>query len=149
MNRFGIISLAAALLAAGCQSRDYTHYTSPEITGRVLAADTRQPLANVSVQRAVPENFASDWSFGSPKGGTLLMQPVGARTDADGRFVLGSKSVLSPFSSPGWWNTPLVYQRAGYETFQTNYTGSNMVSHTSAGVPVLNVGDVLLPPVAK
>ena len=137
------------VVASGCQSGKLTHYTSPQVTGRVLAADTHQPLAHAEVQRVEPETFASYWSFGSPKGGTLLMQPVGARTDAGGRFVLNSESVIAMFRQPGWVSVPVIFSHAGYESFQTNYTGTNVTSHTDAGAPVVNVGDILLQPAAK
>jgi hypothetical protein len=137
--------LLAAL--AGCQSGDYNHYTAPEVTGRVLAADTHQPIANVWVRRpGSSDNFEP---FGPPKGGQLLIQPAPVFTDADGRFVLESKSVFALFRSAGWWSAPVIYQRAGYETFLTNYTAANLVSNTFAGPPVVDAGDVLLTPGAK
>jgi hypothetical protein len=94
LPKLSTLSLLLAVVS-GCQSGKLTHYTSPEVTGRVLAADTHQPLAHADVQRVEPETFAEYWSFGSPKGGTILIEPVGARTDADGRFVLNSKSVVA------------------------------------------------------
>jgi len=131
----------------GCQSGKFTHCVSPQVTGRVLAADTREPLAHASVQRGgTNPNFGA---FGPPKGGQRLMQPGAARTDADGRFVLDSKSVLAVFRPTGWVSVPVTYSHSGYETFRTNYTGANDVSHTDAGVPVVNAGDVLLQPLAK
>jgi hypothetical protein len=148
LSKLTTLSLLSVVLT-GCQSGKFTHYTSPEVTGRVLAADTHQPLSHVQVQRVEPENFSSYWSFGSPKGGTLLMQPIGARTDADGKFVLNSKSVVALFLQPGWSSVPIVFSHSGYETFQTNYTGTNVTSHTEAGAPVVDVGDVLLQRVAK
>jgi hypothetical protein len=148
LPKFTTLSLLLIALT-GCKSEKLTHYTSPEVTGRVLAADTHQPLAHAEVQRIAPETFASYWSFGSPKGGTTLMQPIGARTDAEGRFRLNSKSVFALFMKPGWSSVSVNYSHAGYESFQTNYTGTNITSHTDAGVPVVDVGDVLLQPVSE
>ena len=135
----------AILLAAlsGCQSGRFTHYTAPEVTGRVLAADTHQPLANASVQRGAANAFEP---FGPPKGGQLLIQTGIVRTAADGRFVLDSKSVFAPFRDPGWWSTPVTFSHSGYETFQTNYTAGDLTTNTPAGVPVIDAGDVLLRP---
>ena len=131
----------------GCQSGKFTHYVSPQVTGRVLAADTREPLAHASVQRGgADQNFGA---FGPPKGGQMLMQPGAARTDADGRFVLNSKSVVAVFRQTGWVSVPVTYSHSGYITLRTNYTGANDISHTSAGVPVVNAGDILLQPLAK
>ena len=115
----------------------------------MLAADTHQPLAHAEVKRVAQETMASYWTFGSPKGGAILMQPIGARTDAEGRFVLNSERVIAMFQQPGWTSVPVVFSHAGYESFQTNYTGTNVTSHTAAGAPVVDVGDVLLQPVAK
>jgi hypothetical protein len=148
LPRLGILLFLLVALAS-CQSRNVIHYTSPEVTGRVLAADTHEPLAGASVQRVAPETFGSYWSFGSPKGGTLLMEPIGARTDAGGRFTLNSKSVFTIFRSPGWYSVPLVFSHPGYEPFQTNYTAANVVSNTTAGAPVVDAGDVLLKPAAR
>ena len=148
LSKLATLSLLSVVLS-GCQSGKLTHYTSPEVIGRVLAADTHQPLAHADVARVEPANFSEYWSFGSPKGGTLMMQPIGARTDADGRFRLNSKSVFAMFMKPGWSSVSINYSHAGYESFQTNYTGTNVTSQTAAGAPVVDVGDILLQPVVK
>jgi hypothetical protein len=135
-----------SIILSGCQSGKLTHYTSPEVTGRVLAADTRQPLANATVQLGEANAFVSS---SPPKGGQLLMQTGMVSTDADGRFVLASKSVFAVFRQPSWWSVPVTFSHSGYEMFQTNYTGSNVASHSDAGAPVVNAGDVLLKPESK
>ncbi len=137
--------LAAAL--AGCQSGGVTYYVAPEVTGRVLAADTHQPLANATVRRGSQGRGFE--SFGPPKGGQLLIETGVERTDADGRFVLESKSVFALFRSPGWWSAPVTVSHSGYESFSTNYTGDNVTSHTAAGAPVVDAGDILLLPESK
>lgn len=144
--RLIILSLLLVILC-GCRSGDYNHYTAPEVTGRVLAADTHQPIANARVIRSGGNNNADP--FGSTKGATLLMQPVPVMTDADGRFMLESKSVFALFRNPGWWTAPVSYQHSGYETFSTNYTASNVLSNTPAGAPVVDAGDILLRPVSR
>jgi hypothetical protein len=131
------------LLAAlcGCQSGKFTHYTSPEVTGRVLAADTHQPLANATIQRDSSQNFEP---FGPPKGGQLLIQNTGARTGDSGQFVLGGKSVFAIFRQPGWWSMPVVFSHSGYQSFQTNYTAVNVTSNSDIGMPIISAGDILL-----
>ena len=143
-----LITLLLSLVAlAGCQSGGAVHYTAPEVTGRVLAADTHQPLANVHVLRGEPGgNFEP---FGPPKGGQQIIQPAPVLTDAEGRFLLESKSVFALFRDAGWWSTPVTYQLAGFESFSTNYTAANVTRHTSTGAPVVDAGDVLLQPAAQ
>jgi hypothetical protein len=139
--------LVAAIIFAGCASGNFTHYTSPEITGRVLAADTHLPLADVRVQRPGPTDVFAP--FGPPKGGTMLMQPAPVYTDAEGRFALSSQSIFSVFRGAGWWSAPVMYERSGYETYSTNYTAGNVTTNSAAGAPIVDAGDVLLEPAIK
>jgi hypothetical protein len=142
------IPLSLLLVAlSGCQSGNYNHYIAPEVTGRVLSAGTHQPIANVRVIRTGENNNLEP--FGPPKGGMLLIQPAPVMTDADGRFLLESKSVFALFRNAGWWTAPVTCQHTGYETFSTNYTASNVISNTAAGAPVVDAGDILLKPSAR
>jgi len=141
MKRVSALCLAVLALV-GCQSRPLSPFVSPRVTGRVLAADTRQPVADVKVisggqtedvNRTVP-----------PRGGKLLMATPAVRTDRDGRFILDSQRVLTPFSVSGWFSVQLLFERAGYESFQTNYSYLNLSTNTWNGVPVLDAGNILL-----
>ncbi len=51
-RNFVVLGLSLFALA-GCQSGTFTHYTSPQISGRVLAADTHEPLAGADVARII------------------------------------------------------------------------------------------------
>lgn len=137
--------LLLLVASSGCQSGKFTHYISPEVTGRVLAADTHQPLANATVRRDSSQNFEP---FTPPKGGQVLIQSAGARTDDNGQFVLGGKSVFAIFRQPGWWSAPVVFSHSGYQSFQTNYTATNVTSNSDAGAPIINAGDILLQPMS-
>jgi hypothetical protein len=112
----------------------------------VLAADTHQPLANATIRRDSSQNFESS---GPPKGGQVLIQNSGARTDDSGQFVLGGKSVFAIFHQPGWWSVPVVFSHSGYQTFETNYTATNVTSHSDTGAPIINAGDILLQPISE
>ena len=142
-----LVLFLPVVFLAGCQSGGVTHYVSPEVTGRVLAADTRQPLAGATVRRGSSDQ--GHGSFAPPKGGQVLIEDGGVRTNADGKFVLQSKSVFALFRSPGWWSAPVMVSHSGYETFQTNYTGDNVVTNASAGPPLVDAGEILLRPLAK
>jgi hypothetical protein len=131
---------------AGCQSGKFTHYTAPQISGRVLAADTQKPLAKAQVQRADKQKFEP---FGSPKGGEILMQNNGVQTDAGGRFMMPAESVISVFRQPGMWSVPLIVSCSGYESFATNYSGTDMLKFSATGVPEVDAGDILLKPVKQ
>jgi hypothetical protein len=78
-----------------------------------------------------------------------LMQSGGVQTDAEGRFVLPGESVFAVFRQPGWWSVPVVFDCPGYKSFQTNYSGTNVSSHSAADVPEVKAGDILLQPVTK
>jgi hypothetical protein len=134
------------LLLAGCQSGGFTRNVSPQVSGRVLAADTHQPLAGVNVARVVPQNFEA---FGPPKGGQVLMQPGGVRTDADGRFLLAGESVFALFPQRGWWSAPVSFSCSGYESLQRNFTGTNVLSQSDDGESTINAGDILLQPLVR
>jgi hypothetical protein len=146
MNRLPLLCLAALTLA-GCQSHPFSVAVSPRLTGRVLAADTGQPLADVKVSnldrpddlnRTVP-----------PKGGQRLLAKPPVYTDHDGKFVLETERVLAPFGGAGWFAVRLAFEHAGYERFLTNYSYLNLRTNSSNGGSGLNAGNILLRPVAK
>ncbi len=136
--------VAMVLMIPGCKSRPLGPYTSPRVTGQVLAADTRQPLAGVRVTRG-----SVDISRGSPpKGGELLMRKPPAQTDQNGRFEFANERVLSLVRGAGWNFVPLSFERAGYLRFETNCPTST-VTNAIGREPVLDVGNIYLQPVTK
>ena len=150
LNRPGWVAGCAAvmLLGSGCQSGKITHYTSPQVTGRVLAADTHQPLAGARVTRVEPDGVTDDIS-GPLHGSQQMTQSGSVWTDAQGRFVLDSRSVFAPFRRSAWLSVSVAYSHSDYATFQTNYTDINVTTNTSNGAPVVNAGDVLLRPLPR
>jgi hypothetical protein len=146
MNRLLVLCLAVLALA-GCKSHPLSVAVSPRVTGRVLAADTGQPIAEVKVRnldrtddinRTVP-----------PKGGERLLAKPIVYTDRDGRFVLETERVLEPFSGAGWFSVRLSFEHAGYERFLTNYSYRNLSTNTSNGGQGLSAGNIHLRPTVK
>jgi hypothetical protein len=146
MNRLLVLCLAGLVLA-GCKSHPFSVAVSPRLTGRVLAADTGQPIADVKVRdidqaddvnRTVP-----------PKGGERLLAKPAAYTDHDGKFVLETARVLAPFGGAGWFSVRLSFERAGYERYLTNYSYRNLSTNTSNGGQGLDAGTIRLRPAGK
>src|SRR5262249_40430505 len=136
---------ACILVVAGCQSGKWGPYSSPRVTGQVLAADTRQPLAGVSVLRGGLEPRSQSGS--PPKGGGLMMRKAPVHTNQDGEFALESERVLSLYRGTGWNQVRLRFAKPGYLTLQTNYSLS--LGTNAAGEPSLAVGQVFLQPAAR
>ena len=146
MNRPLALCLATLALL-GCESMPFSPLISPRVTGRILAADTGQPLADVVVKSgAQARGYRGAMP---PKGGELLMAKAPVRTDADGRFTLDTERVLTPFRGTDWFSVQLLFERAGYERFRTNYSRLNLSTNTAGGEPLLNAGDILLHPAAR
>jgi hypothetical protein len=146
MNRVFVLGLAALALA-GCKSHSLSRYTSPRVIGRVLAADTRRPLADVKVSRGEQTEALNPTV--PRKGGERMMAPTPVRTDLDGRFVLDTERALTPFRGSGWFSVQLSFECPGYERFRTNYSYLNLGTNSWKGEPVLDAGNILLQPVPK
>jgi hypothetical protein len=133
--------LCAALALAGCKS--VSPYISPRITGRVVDARTRQPVADVQVRRmSARPPVNPDQPL---KGGQAMERPAPILTGADGCFVLSSERALAFFRTLGWYSVTVAFERAGYEGEVTNFTVAN-ATNTSAGEPLVPAGDILLSP---
>ncbi len=145
--RLGPITFVFVTVAlVSCKSRPLGPYVSPRVTGQVLAADSRLPLAGVRVTRGAAETGSSRGS--PPKGAELLMLKAPVQTDLDGRFVLASERVMSVIRGADWNVVSLSFDRGGYRRFQTNCP-ANLATTSASGEPVLDIGQVLLQPVLK
>jgi hypothetical protein len=142
--------LTFTVLLAGCEagklSGDFSHYVSPQVGGRVLAADTRLPLANATVRRVSPDRNAAATP---PKGGQLLKESGGVRTDAGGRFFLDGERAITLIRRGGWHSVTLSFTHAGYREYQTNYTAARSAEQPPDGAPLVNAGEVILQPKRK
>ena len=139
--------LLAAIALTGCKSVSVSNYISPRVTGRVLAADTRQPIANVRVRRVNP---AADLDFDdSAKGGQKMESTGAVRTDQQGKFMLDAERDLSLFQQQVWFSVMVSFQRDGYSTLRTNFTAASSTTTAPDGAPVVNAGDILLHPASR
>ena len=138
--RPGGLLLLGLLLAAGCTSFGPSECVTPQVTGRVLAADTRQPLAGVRVRRVVPGQ-----NPGTPAKGAQLLQSGRPETTAeDGCFILPEQSYVTLFRHSQWWSVRLAFATPGYVSFQTNYSAASFTNQIAAGASIINIGNVLL-----
>jgi hypothetical protein len=138
----GVVSIAFGLVVAGCSSVSPSQYVSPRVTGRVVDADTHQPIQGAQVRRADAAPRAR--SDATAHGGAGLDDANAVRTDGEGRFVIPSARVLGPFGSAGWYSVAISFERSGYSSVVNTYTLGNS-TNTPAGEPWVDAGDVLLP----
>ena len=146
MNRLFVLGLAALALA-GCKSNPLSQTISPLVMGRVVAADTSQPLADVKIRSG--DDSEAFYSTSPAKGGELLKARAVVLTDSDGRFVLETQRALTPFRGSGWFSVQLFFEHPGYERFITNYSYINLGTNTLNGESVLDAGNIRLQPARK
>ena len=114
------------------------------MTGCVRAADTRQPIARVTVKRIDP-NASQDYDA-TAKGGQRMEANHGTWTDAQGNFVLDAERDLTILRQQVWYSVTVSFEHEGYQTLRTNFNVSNVSSNAPDGTPVVNAGDILLHP---
>jgi hypothetical protein len=136
--------LLVAVALIGCKSTSVSSYISPRVIGRVLAADTRQPIANATVRRINP---TANQNYGDPvKGGQRLESTGGVRTDQQGRFLLDAERDLTFLQQQIWFSVMVAFQHEGYQTLRTNFTAASVGTNAPDGAPLVNAGDILLHP---
>jgi hypothetical protein len=141
--KYGVLTMLLFVLTLmGCDSIGPAESTTQSVTGRVLAADTLQPLAGVTVSRVVPGQ-----NIGTPdKGAQLLQQGRPEITGADGVFEVPGESSVTLFRRSDGWSARLMFRAPGYVSWQTNFSADTLTNQTDAGTTVVNVGNVLLRP---
>ncbi len=133
--------LAAIVVSLGCKS--VTRYVSPGIEGRVVDAQTHEPIPDVRVRRVSSNEELKQTN--PPKGGQLLQQSSGVRSSAAGDFKLDSVKAISVFHHIGWYSVTLVFEHPGYLEFMPTYTITDSTNRPT-GEPLVLTGDVLLVP---
>jgi hypothetical protein len=145
MRRFAFVAsflLLPAGLLSGCSYLGLTSHVTPQVSGRVLATDTRQPLAGVKVIRVLPGQTPDP--VNPPKGAQLLQQGRTVTTDANGFFIFPSSSYMTFIRQASWWSLKLSFQASHYAPFQTNFTTTNISVRLADGTPLVQAGDVFL-----
>jgi hypothetical protein len=113
---------------------------APEVRGRVLDAESHEPIKDVIVRR---EAEVSSRPMEPSKGGqTMKAQPF-VRTVDDGTFVLDSVRDIAFFRTVGLYSVNLSFEHRAYERFTASYNSAHATNSVS-GEPVINTGDILL-----
>jgi hypothetical protein len=139
-----LLLVACALPA--CKSFSPSDYISPRIEGRVLDAQSHQPVADVQVRPLVTDERYRLQE--PPKGGAVMQKAPAVITAGDGTFVMDSERGLGLLRTPGWYAVTLTFQRPSYEYFTQTYTIKDS-TNTVSGEPLIKAGDILLIPVSK
>lgn len=132
-----------ALVLTGCKSSNPSQYISPRITGRVVDAQTQQPIPGVQVRRLKPNQDPGVAE--TIKGGQALEKTPVVRTDSDGSFVLASERNLAFLQRLGWYSVSLAFAHPNYERLTTEFTLVN-ATNTPTGEPLVKAGNIHLQP---
>jgi hypothetical protein len=113
--------------------------------GRAVDAATRRPIEAARVYR-----WAEAPKTSQPfehKGSERLMLPGPVRTDAAGWFLLSAERAGHLlFGSSGALEVTLVLESGGYQTLITNVDLLKVSYAETNGVPLVEMGDLLLSP---
>ncbi len=123
----------------GCKSA--SKCVSPRIEGRVLDAQSREPIKDVRVRRVNPGSRRNPSE--PPKGAQLMEQSSGVATTGDGTFHLDSLKNLTPFRQPSWYSVTIAFEHRRYQPLRLTYTVADATNRV-AGDPTVKAGDVLL-----
>ncbi len=131
-------------MVAGCSSTSGMHdaYVFPKVEGRVVNADTKEPIKGVIVLRKQWSGTADLDEYVSA--GEIQMQDKRIYTNDKGEFVVPSKQSMTVGGDQSWFSVTLKFMHADYHMFSTNY-----VNHSGAPTgnePVVQGGDIQLFP---
>jgi hypothetical protein len=141
-----ILLAITGLLLTGCSSFQVQEYVSPETSGRVLDAATRQPIEHAVIRRGSSDNDNS--SALSEKGGQQMLAQDQTRSNKDGLFRLNAQKDVLTFGG-GAYGAGLTFLHSDYETLRTNFPAKLIVRLNPKGPPRLDTGDIFLQPVHK
>lgn len=138
MLRYWLLILGLAVAATGCKHRSWAPYVAPRVSGRVVDAETAQPIGQVKIYRnqTRPDPTA--------KPAERMLEPDPARSNAEGRFEMASEKTFSPFRG-GWSSVSLRFMHPDYVPFTTNFSLA-LSTNLPSGEPWVNTGDIPLAP---
>jgi hypothetical protein len=141
-----VLLLVPVCMLAGCKTHSASQYISPRVEGRVIDKSTRQPIADVTIQRVTPDQEIPPMD--PVKGSQLMEKKPAIRSAGDGTFVLDSVRDVALFRKLDWFSVSLSFEHPGYESLTTRYSYTN-ATNSPSGEPVVHAGDILLSPLAK
>jgi hypothetical protein len=135
------VALLCLFVAAGCKSWTPSPCISPRIEGRVVDADTHQPLAKVKIT----VNPGAKLDTGeSPRGAQSISRERAIATDRDGKFVLDSEHDLVLLRRVTWYSVTLAFDRDGYDRLLKNFTLADVGTNSPTREPLIQTGDIPL-----
>ena len=129
----------------GCQWVGITDRVTPQVCGRVLDANTQQPIAGV---RVVPVIAGQSAPATAETGAQRLMQGRPILTDTNGDFVFPSRDYVTFLRRSGGASIRLSFQKFRYLTLQTNFAPAAVSQQALSGIPRVDAGTILLQPVS-
>ncbi len=139
-----ISCLLLLVVVSGCKSM--SPYLSPRVEGRVVDAQTWQPIKGVQVRRISNDQEMN--GNDAPKGGELMQAKPPVVTGADGTFVLKSLRDFALLGKIKWYSVSILFKRSGYKPFTATYTLTD-ATNAPSGEPQVRAGDIVLIPLSK
>lgn len=145
--RRGLLLAGLAILVVGCDSLRGPHQeiVAPSVEGRVLDAETHQPVGGARVHRVVGGTV--EVKPAERHGGEILQDSPPAVTASDGGFRLGAvRGGYLLFERTPPLLVTLRVEHSRYRTFLTNVDLVKVPPAQTSNGPVVLVGDLLLTP---
>jgi len=139
--------LQAWVLCVGCSSLKGPNqsYLAPEVEGRIVDANSHEPLEGAVVQRHLSPPSRTDPL--SEHGATRLLQNPTQKTDVQGRFTIpAERGGYLLVSHPGATQFWLVIRHDSFQTLTTNIDLIKIRPVKTNKLYSVNVGDLPLVP---
>ena len=141
---FSLVTLLLAMAAVGVGCHSPSQYISPRVEGRVVNAITGQPISDVAIRRFSTASHDND----PPKGAEMLDSEPTVVTQADGSFIVKSRTSLAFLHHVRWYSVTFIFTRSGYEKQKRTYSFTE-ATKTPDGEPLVQAGEIKLNPISK